>query len=110
MFPLLLVCDFEASTKLMPGTSYRSSRQLSAVSSQLANQRCQQAFHFNDLAGKTVVISDFQELQITSQQTVVLPFAGRPHRNLHKPAHIGIALPQHPSAMFAPIDAEARRI
>jgi hypothetical protein len=60
--------DFETSTNAVAATSRRHGYQLSAVSSQLVEERSQHTFYFDGPSRKSLIINGWQELQITSQQ------------------------------------------
>jgi hypothetical protein len=84
--------------------------QLSVVSSQLVKERSQHTFYFDGPFRKSLIINGRQELQITSEQEMVLKFTGRAHRNLQEARKFAITLSTGSSAMFAPIEAADRRI
>jgi hypothetical protein len=54
----------------------RLSRQLSAVSSQLENQRCQHPFIFDCFRGKTLLFCSLEKPETAREQAVMLERTG----------------------------------
>src|SRR5580692_7493664 len=80
----------ETSTNAVAATSGRP--RLSALSSQLVKERSQHTFYFDGPFRKSLIINGRQELQITSEQEMVLKFTGRAHRNLQEARKFAITL------------------
>jgi hypothetical protein len=89
------------------GESY----QPSAISSQLSHERCEHSFHLYGLPRKALVIRRLQQLEIFGEEQMILQLAGRTRSHLEKPRKVYVSpLRQDPSAMLAPMDADALRI
>src|SRR4051812_41830307 len=77
--------------------------QLSAVSSQPGvitsagtNQCCQHPFYLDDSGRKTLIISRFENPEITSQEQVILQLTRRTDRYLQKSSEFSITLSTRP--------------
>jgi len=87
----MCLLGFEASTNVKAATSCAPSSQLSAISSQLGDQRRQHPFNFNYFSRKALVLFSLEKVEISREQAVIFHLARRSHRNLQESPKLSIA-------------------